>query len=543
MKKSEENFLKIKREGISWKINPQGLPGFKIEDTLSYLGNDNLSEDLLLKKTNTRLIVKSKLGDTGYPLIIKVFKRPHLSDQLKYLVRCSRSYKEWKIGQALSQRNISTPTLVACGVSRRFGLLKKDLVITHEVTAAEPLINWVEINFIQKPLPFFERQEVIRALGCFVRRIHDQGIFSKDFHQGNILIKTEPGTPPLLYLLDLHAIQIKKKLNLKERIKTLAQFNNFRIPIADRLRFLKAYLQGEDQEEISRKDLVKKIGLTSFTHWQQLWHKRKERCLRPGKGLESFKTGSWQGMIRKEYNFKNLLPLLDKLGANMKGTGSLVKEVFFQEKVKDLVIRYYNYTGFFSALRSLVQISPAKKTWVTIHNLIMRGIPTLVPVAFGERKRRGILRDCFLAFEKIPEATSGAIFLKELSETPLIVQNTSLKKRFTFHLAQLIRRMHQTGICHRTLKSSDIGVTFDHEKVLLHVVDVDGIMIKKKVEINEVAKDLSAISVAFLRVLEQRGQNFFFKIYAWGNTFFKENEKKIRDKMQKNFPRNGMGIQ
>ena len=65
MKKSEENFLKIKQEGISWKINPQGPSGFKIEDILSYLGNDNLSEDLLLKKTNTRLIVKSKLGDTG----------------------------------------------------------------------------------------------------------------------------------------------------------------------------------------------------------------------------------------------------------------------------------------------------------------------------------------------------------------------------------------------------------------------------------------------------------------------------------------------
>ena len=75
----------------------------------------------------------------------------------------------------------------------------------------------------------------------------------------------------------------------------------------------------------------------------------------------------------------------------MKEAGSLVKEVFFQEKGKDLIIRYYNQTSFFSTLRSLFQISPAKKTWVTMHNLIMRGIPTLVPVAFGERKRRGIL--------------------------------------------------------------------------------------------------------------------------------------------------------
>ncbi|HJX30809.1 MAG TPA: lipopolysaccharide kinase InaA family protein [Thermodesulfobacteriota bacterium] len=539
MKKPEENLLAIKREGISWKINPQGLPGFKTEDVLSYLGNDNLSEDLLLKKTNTRLIVKSMLGDTGYPLIIKVFKRPHLSDQLKYLVRCSRSHKEWKIGRALSQRNISTPTLVACGVSRRFGILKKDVVITREVTVAEPLIQWVEKNIIQKPLVLRERNEVISALGHFVRRVHDQGIFSKDFHQGNILIHAEKNNPPLLYLIDLHAIQIKKELNLTERIKTLAQFNNFRIPIADRLRFLNAYLKGEEKGEILKKALAQEIGLASFTHWQQLWQKRKERCLRSGKGLETFKTGSWEGVIRKEYNFKNFFPRLDKLGANMKGAGSLVKEVFFQEKAKDLVIRYYNQTSFFSTLRSPFQISPAKKTWITMHNLIMRGIPTLVPVAFGERKRWGILRDCFLAFEKIPEATSGAIFLKELLEEPLIVKNTFLKEKFIFQLAQLIRRIHQTGVCYRTLKSSDIRVTFDHKNVLLHVVNVDGMTIKKSVGINDVVKDLSAIRLSFLQALEQKNQNFFFKIYAWGNTFFKDNEKKIRDKMQKNSAKRG----
>ena len=54
-----------------------------------------------------------------------------------------------------------------------------------------------------------------------------------------------------------------------------------------------------------------------------------------------------------------------------------------------------------------------------MHNLIMRGIPTLVPVAFGERKRWGILRDCFFVFKKTLEATSGAIFLKKLFEAPL----------------------------------------------------------------------------------------------------------------------------
>jgi len=513
----------LKKEDLSRLLHPAILPGFQP----------------LKEETNTRLILKGRLGNSKETLVIKIFKRPHFFDQVKYLFWSPRSRKEWQIGQKLSYLNIPIPSPVAYVALRRWRFLTQDLIVFREISDVEPLINWIEINFIKKPLPFFERQEVIRALGRFVRRVHDQGIFSKDFHQGNILIKTEPGTPPLFYLIDLHAIRIKKEITRRERIKMLAQFNNFQISAAARLRFLSAYLQEEGVKGVSKKILAQEIASASVSHWKHLWKKRKERCLRPGKGLETFKTGPWKGMIRKEYYLKNFFHLLDKWSKNIKRTENLVKEVFFQENAKNLVIRYYNQNSLFSTLRSLFQISPAKRTWVTMHTLIMRGIPTLVPVAFGERKRWGILRDCFLAFEKVPEATSGAIFLKKLSETPLEIQNTSLKEKFIFHLAQLIRRMHQTGMCHRTLRPSDIHVTFDHKKVLLHMVDLDGMMIRKNVGINEVGKDLRNIRLSFLHVLDQKDQNFFFKIYAWGNTFFKGNEKKIMDKMKKNSAKQG----
>ena len=503
----------------------------KKEDLFCFLNPANLSGFKPLKETNTRLILKGRLDTSKEPLVIKIFKRPHFFDQVKYLFRPPRSRKEWQVGQKLFDLGIPSPSPVAYVALRKWRFLTKDLVVFREIRGVEPLINWAESNIIRKAIPFSERKEAIRTLGHFVRRIHDQGIFSKDFHQGNILIKTEPGTSPLFYLIDLHSIRIKKEITRRERIKMLAQFNNFRIPIADRLRFLNAYLRGEEQEEISKKALVKEIGLASFKHWQRLWQKRKKRSLRTGKGLETFAVDVWKGMIRKEY-LKNIFSLLDKLGANMKGTDNVVEEVSLQEKAKNLVIRYYSRNSLLSPLRSFFQISPAKKTWVTMHNLIMRGIPALVPVAFGERKRWGILRDCFFAFENIPEAISGAIFLKKLSETPLSTQNTSLKERFIFHFAQLIQWMHQTGVCHRTLKPSDVSITFDYKKVLVQVVNVDGITIKKNVGINDVANDLRNISLSFLNVLEQKDQSFFFKIYAWGNTFFKDTEQ-IRKKIPK----------
>ncbi|HPD61559.1 MAG TPA: lipopolysaccharide kinase InaA family protein [Thermodesulfobacteriota bacterium] len=531
----------LKKEDLSCLLNPETLAGF----------------NPLKEETNTRLILKGRWDNSSEPLVIKIFKRPYFFDQVKYLFRPPRSRKEWQIAQKLSAMGIATPLPVAYVALRSWRFLRKDIIVFREISDGEPLIHWTESNIIKKAIPFTERKEVIRTLGHFVRRIHDQGIFSKDFHQGNILVKTEPAKPPLFYLVDLHSIQIKKEITRRERIKMLAQFNNFRIPIADRLRFLNAYLQGEEQEEILKKALVKEIGLASFKHWQRLWQKRKKRALRPGKGLKAFEVGPWKGMIRKEekYYLKNIFPLLYRRSANMKVTDDVVEEVSLQqEKANDLVIRYYCRNSLLSSLRSFFQISPAKKTWITMHNLIMRGIPTLVPVAFGERKRWGILRDCFFVFKKTLEATSGAIFLKKLFEAPLStpakagIQNQSklldshlrgsdklgiIRSALIFQFARLIQRMHQTGICYPTLKPTDVSITFDHKEVLLQVMNGDGITIKKNVGINDVAKDLRNIDLSFFNVLEQKDQSFFFKIYAWGNTFFKDHGEKIRDKMQK----------
>ena len=90
----------------------------------------------------------------------------------------------------------------------------------------------------------------------------------------------------------------------------LAQFNNFQISVADRMRFLRAYFQREGLQGGSKKTLAQEIASASLTHWKRLWKKRKERCLRTGKGLETFKTGSWKGMIRKDYNLKKFLFLI-----------------------------------------------------------------------------------------------------------------------------------------------------------------------------------------------------------------------------------------
>lgn len=490
----------LKKEDLSRLLHPETLPGFQP----------------LKEETNTRLILKGCLGNSNEPLVIKIFKRPHFFDQIKYLFRSSRSRKEWQIGQKLSNLGILTPFLVTYVALRRWCFLTKDLIVSKEIIGADPLINWVEINIIQRASPFSERKEVIRTLGRFVRRIHDQGIFSNDFHQGNILIKAEPRQPPLFYLIDLHAIRVKKELTLRERIKNLSQFNNFRIPVRDRMRFLNAYLQEEGLKGVSKKTLAKEIASASFTHWGHLWHKRKKRALRPGKELKAFEVGPWKGMARKEF-FSEKFPLFfDWLSSECKGAGSFAKEVVYPENGKNLVIRYYKQSNFFSYLKTLVALSPARKNWVIIHNLIMRGISTVSPVAFGERKRYGILQDCFIAHEKIPEENPNFLSLSEILAETLFEKNPSFKKEFLFKLARLIRWMHQTGVSLKGMNSGDFWIILHKEKISLFLGGWQGITIEKTVGRHEVAQDLKRIGIGILETFSKDEQDFFLKIYSRG---------------------------
>ncbi|MBW1678596.1 MAG: hypothetical protein JRJ08_00380 [Deltaproteobacteria bacterium] len=351
------------------------------------------------------------------------------------------------------------------------------------------------------------------------------------------MIRTEKNKPPVFYLIDLHSIRIKREVTIHNRINNLVQLNNFRISMVDRLRFVKAYLQEGGLKGVSTEDLIRKIASVSSTHWHHLWRKRKRKCLRPRKEVEGWKVDSWTGMVRKAYG-SSLSQVFERMDVNFQGTGSKnikktsrssVKEIVLspERKSQSLIVKEYKSINLLSRLKAVFRISKARRAWINAHNLLMRGISTPVPVAFGEKKRWGIIRESFFITEKIPEAEASDFYLKELSGNL-----RDLKKEFLIRLARQIRWMHQTGICHGDLKASNILVTILEEKPVIFLVDPDGVKIRNKLGVKEIAKDLSRLRAAFSGILSQSEHEYFLAIYGRGNRFFQDNEKKIMKKVR-----------
>jgi len=496
----------------------------------------------LLKKTDTRLIFRMESERTGKSYIIKSFKRPGCSNKVKYLFRFSRSYQEWRVGNELIGRDIPTYPLTGYGVSRYFGFLTEDFLISREISGAEPLISWVEKYILKNSLSFPEKKETIRLLALFVRRIHDQGIFPTDLHQGNILIQTGAARTPVFYLIDLHSVRIKREVTVQNRIKNLVQLNSFRMSMTDRMRFVTSYLQEGELEGVSPEDFIQKTAIASMVHWRHMWKKRRKKCLRKGKEIEEWSAGPWKGMLRKDFR-PYFFAMIEEKGFSFQGAGiktlrktsrGSVKEAAFSEGIKSrpLIVKEYKAEDFLSSLRTMFRTSRAKRAWVNAHNLLLRGISTPLPVAFGERKRLGMLRESVLLTEKIPGAKTSALFLKELSENFSDSKKIALFKRdFLIRLARLIRWMHQTGICHGDLKASNILVTLHKGSPFIFLVDMDGVRIRNTLKVNDVAKDLSRMRAAFSGILSQADQDYFIEIYRRGNRFFQDHEERIMKKV------------
>ena len=82
-------------------------------------------------------------------------------------------------------------------------------------------------------------EEVVTALGGFARRLHDAGVFFRDFTDGNILV-TEGEAGPRLWLVDLDRARIRRgPLWTFNRLRDLARPGLKRAD--DRLLLLRAY--------------------------------------------------------------------------------------------------------------------------------------------------------------------------------------------------------------------------------------------------------------------------------------------------------------
>jgi len=191
----------------------------------------------VLKNGRRSAVTRVQHGTDGY--CVKETRPLGLVCRIKDWLRGHRADLAWRAAQRLAACGITTPEPVA--VVERSGAR---FLVTRFIDGATSLNRLLAERFAG-PLSRAEvaaKRTMLRQLGAWLRRLHDEGIYHDDWSLKNILAR-QCGEAWEFYLLDLESMPPYKWLTTRRRAKNLGQANDAPAGITDtdRMRLLLAY--------------------------------------------------------------------------------------------------------------------------------------------------------------------------------------------------------------------------------------------------------------------------------------------------------------
>lgn len=171
-------------------------------------------------------------GEERIPVVVKRVRRDFRQPEGR-----TRAERSERIARHLLAHGIDTPEPLAVEVTPG-----ESVLVVRKVEGAEQ----VRAFFLRRDEPSREAprvaatfEEVLAALGRLARKLHDAGVFFRDFSDGNVLV-TGGSPAPRLWLVDLDRARVRRgPLGTLNRLRDLSRPGLNRAE--DRLRLLEAY--------------------------------------------------------------------------------------------------------------------------------------------------------------------------------------------------------------------------------------------------------------------------------------------------------------
>lgn len=223
---------------------------------------------------------------------------------LRRAIRGSKARHELEMAERVAARGIPTPVPLAAGERRSGGRLRTCYLLMPVLEDCVDLRRlWTEGALSPR-----ERHALITALGALSRRVHDAGIFQEDFAPNNFLARRGPS--PELFIIDFERAKLGTGNDEAARCFMLAKIDRefAGAPVGDRMRFLRAYSNG-DPAEARRwwrrvEDYAPTLARRDFARVSRM-------ATRAGRRFRPLAHGAWRGYARvgsDEARLRDALP-------------------------------------------------------------------------------------------------------------------------------------------------------------------------------------------------------------------------------------------
>ena len=202
----------------------------------------------LFRRVKSRRTLRIELEGRGFFLKhhLGVGWREILKNLLQGKLPVLGAGNEFAALQLLHQIGVPTMTPAAYGQRGGNPARRESFLITEELTNTISMEDLAR-EWAQTPPSFRTRQAFLARLARSAQLLHDHGVNHRDFYLCHFLLDraTAAAAEPVLYLIDLHRAQIRRRIPFRYRVKDVAglYFSSMDAPLTRRdcFRFMKLY--------------------------------------------------------------------------------------------------------------------------------------------------------------------------------------------------------------------------------------------------------------------------------------------------------------
>jgi tRNA A-37 threonylcarbamoyl transferase component Bud32 len=498
---------------LNWRSVPE-IRAFLESGQIDWLDLRPSDGIALVKRNAQRSVWRILAG--GHDLFVKLYRPNGLAAKLKTAWRGPTAVQEWTVGHYAAEHGVPAVRPVACGwltAERRTG---PSWLITETVPDALPLAEyWLEYGHDPR-----HARVLIDVLARLIARAHQSGFHHRDMHANNILVRHAVTESPQAFFVDLHAVEIGKRVPTQTVLANLAQLNQWfrrHATRTQRLYFLNHYLDYRDRFgtisrcarnwQADRRKLLADLDRRATMHAERLWGKRDRRSHRNGRYFLRFSPARhWSALALQRCKHPRFgAPLSDvvldrlfwqdhlgdpsEIGSGDRVTvlkdshTAIVYRDVFQAGDSELpvIIKQPRPRNWLKRAALWLGHSRNERTWRIANKLIHRDLPTAHPLALIERRSAGLFRtDSILITEAVDNAGDLEAFLSVTVAALPAERQRVVKDRLLRNLIRLIRDFHARGFTHRDFKASNLlvcpppgGDVLDDPRLVL--IDTDGI--------------------------------------------------------------------
>ncbi len=355
--------------------------------------------------------------------------------------------REWRGLKVLQQRGLNCPEPLFVGKTqegRRAIVLEKiadsPTVLDVFCRAAEPTAKLDLLLLVCKEMA----------------KQHHKGVFQKDLHLGNFLIKDEK-----VFAIDpsqmcFSSCQLGRKKSISQLALLARSVPEDRPEDIDRLCQEYALARGWNFEKADDALFQKQL----VVHEKKGIRNELKKSLRTSKRYLRIKSGSYVAVFTRDFcqgaepfDFIEQIDSLMNNGRILKD-GNTCYVSCARWNNKDVVIKRYNNKGLIHSLRHTLKRSRARRGWLGGHRLRLLNIATPRPFAYLEQRRGSLIWQSYL----ITEYVQGQNLYNFLEDEHVTGQQ---RLRAADEIAKLIDKLGKYKISHGDLKHSNILITAD----------------------------------------------------------------------------------